>query len=128
MRLTAAFLFAGIAASGSAHASSFIFLDSNAMSPSSIFVGLSEPEATSIVALGSMPLDTGKVAAVDPQPTSRRMGPELMVIRGGEIGSASTEPSSIAPSAVAAAPAQQAAGNEAPLPATEPEAAQPEPR
>lgn len=126
MRLFAAFLVAGIAASGSAHSSSFVFLESSATSPSTVFVGLSEPVAGSFVVLGTMPVDTGKVAAVDARPTSRRMGPELMVIRGGEIGSASPEPSSIAPSAVAAAPARQAAGNEAPLPATELEEAQPE--
>ncbi|WP_378943952.1 hypothetical protein [Mesorhizobium sp. ANAO-SY3R2] len=125
MRLTAVLLAAGIATSGSAHASSFVFLDSDATSPSSIFVGLNEPVATSFIALGTLPLDTNNVAAVDPQPKSHRMGPDLMVIRGGEIGSASPEPSLVAPSAVAVAPTQQA-GNEAPMPATEPEEALPE--
>lgn len=120
MRLFAAFLVAGIAVSGSVHASSIVIVEGNAASPSSVSVDAPKSATRSIVAIGAASVDTGKVAAIDTKPasTNREMGPELMVIRGGEVGSASPEPAAIAPALADAAPAQQAAaGDQAPLPA-----------
>ncbi|PWK68194.1 hypothetical protein [Aminobacter sp. AP02] len=111
MRLFAAFLAAGISMSGAAHASSIIVVEGDATSPSSILVGAPK-SASSIIAIGVPSIDAGKVAAVDSSSKSKatKLGGELMVIRGGEVGSASPEPA-------AAAPAQQAAtGDQAPMP------------
>ncbi|GAA2852573.1 hypothetical protein EDC40_101698 [Aminobacter aminovorans] len=117
MRLSAAFLVAGIAMSGSAHASSIVIVEATAASPSSVNVEAPKSATRSIVAIGAPSLDAGKVAAIDTKPTSREMGPELMVIRSGEVGSASPETSAAAPAAAEAVPAQQAAtGDQAPLP------------
>jgi hypothetical protein len=121
MRLFAAFLVAGVAVSGSVHASSIIMVEASAASPSSVAVDAPKSAARSIVAIGAPAVDTGKVAAIDTRPTSinRKMGPELMVIRGGEVGSASPEPATIAPASPDVAPTQQAAAEgQAPLPAS----------
>ncbi|WP_395447727.1 hypothetical protein ACHMW7_22815 [Aminobacter sp. UC22_36] len=111
MRLFAAFLVAGVAVSGSVHASSIVIVEGSAASPSSVAVDAPKSAASSIVAIGAPSVDTGKVAAIDTRPTSinRKMGPELMVIRGGEVGSASPEPATIAPASPDVAPTQQAA-------------------
>lgn len=119
MRLFAAFLVVGVAVSGLAHASSIVIVEATAVSPSSVNVDAPKSATRSIVALGAPSVDTGKVAAIETKPasTNHEMGPELMVIRGGEVGSASPEPSAAAPVAAEAAPAQQAAaGDQAPLP------------
>ncbi|MDR7222446.1 hypothetical protein [Aminobacter aminovorans] len=119
MRLFAAFLVVGVAVSGSAHASSIVIVEATAASPSSVSVDAPTTATRSIVALGAPQVDASKVAAIDAKPASpdHGMGPELMVIRGGEVGSASPEPSAAAPVAAEAAPAQQAAtGDQAPLP------------
>ncbi|AMS43782.1 MULTISPECIES: hypothetical protein [Aminobacter] len=119
MRLCAAFLVAGIAASGTAHASSIVIVEASAASPSSVSVDAPKSASRSIVALGAAQVDAGKVAAIEAEPTStnHKMGPELMVIRGGEVGSASPDTSAGAPVAAEAVPAQQAAtGDQSPLP------------
>lgn len=119
MRLCAAFLVAGITVSGSAHASSIVIVEASVASPSSVSVGAPKSASRSIIALGAPRVDAGKVAAIDTKPTKagHRMGPELMVIRGGEVGSASLETSAATAVATEAAPAQQAAtGDQAPLP------------
>ncbi|MDH4985939.1 hypothetical protein QEZ47_10395 [Aminobacter anthyllidis] len=121
MRLFAAFLVAGIAVSGSVHASSIVIVEGTAGSPSSVSVDAPKSVTRSIIALGAPSVDTGKVAAIETKPasTNHEMGPELMVIRGGEVGSVSPEPAAIAPTPADAAPAQQAAaGDQAPLPVT----------
>lgn len=117
MRLFAAFLAAGISMSGSADASSIIVVEGDATSPSSVLVNAPGSAARSIVEIGVPSIDTGKVAAIDASPKSSgtKMGPELTVIRGGEVGSASPEPAAIAATSADAAPAQQAsAGDQAP--------------
>jgi hypothetical protein len=121
MRLFAAFLVAGIAVSGSAHASSIVIVEATAASPSSVSVDAPKSATRSIIALGAPMVDTSKVAAIETKPTStnHEMGPELMVIRGGEVGSVSPNPAAIAPAPADPAPAQQAAaGDQAPLPVT----------
>ncbi|MBE1202902.1 hypothetical protein [Aminobacter carboxidus] len=121
MRLLAAFLVAGITASASVHASSIVIVEGKAVSPSSVAVDAPKSATRSIVEIGAPSVDTGKVAAIETKPASinHKMGPELMVIRGGEVGSASPEPASIAPASPDAAPAPQtAAEGQTPLPAS----------
>lgn len=127
MRLFAALLTAGITVSGSAYASSIIIVEGGATSPSSILVDVPQSTPRSIVEIGVPSIDAGKVAAIDAAPKSSgtKMGAELMVIRGGEVGSASPEPAAIAPTSADAAPTQQAsAGDQAP--AVEPAAVEPQ--
>lgn len=123
MRLFAAFIVAGLSVSGTAHAeSSIIILHGSGQSPSSVSVGQANMPSRSIIELGTtMPsIDTGKVAAIDAssEGSGHAMGLELMVIRGGEIGSVSPEP--VAAASPDAATTQQAeAGEQVPMPATE---------
>lgn len=120
MCLSAAFLVAAaIAMSGTVHAASIVNVASDGSSPSSVSVGLPESASGSLVAIGMPGIDAGKVAAVDTEDASRELAPELMVIRGGEVGSASPEPLAVAVPTTSAAPAQQAAaGDQPPLPAS----------
>lgn len=117
MRLSAAFLVAAaIAMSGTVHAASIVNVTSDGSSPSSVSVGLPESASSSIVAIGMPGIDAGKVAAVEAKSSSPELAPELMVIRGGEVGSASPEPLAVA---APATPSQQTtAGDQPPLPAS----------
>ena len=109
MRLFAAFLAAGISMSGTAHASSIIVVEGDATSPSSVLVDA--PKSTrSIVEIGVPSIDTGKVAAIASKISASKLGAELMVIRGGDVGSASPDPATVAPAQ------QAAAGDQAPMP------------
>lgn len=112
MRLFAAFLAAGISMSGTAYGSSIIVVEGDGTSPSSVLVDAPKSAGRSIVDVGVPSIDTGKVAAIDASAkiSNAKAGGELMVIRGGDVGSASPEPAAMAPAQ------QAAAGDQAPLP------------
>ena len=120
MRLIVAFLVAGMAP---AHASSIVYLQDSKSSPSSTQVGAPKA-AVSLVELGTPTVDPGKVAAVKAEPN--RLGAQLMVIRGGEVGGASTPPQPArqvaSTSGTAAPPLPQAAEDSAAEPAARPKA------
>lgn len=120
MRLFAATLIAGLVANGTAQASSLVFLADSASSPSSVTVG-TPANARSVIALGSPMVDAAKVATIAAKSTSK-LGRDVLVIRSGEIGSASADPLPVAQPA-AAAPTQQADAEPVPAPANEPAAA-----
>lgn len=118
MRLFAAFLVAGMAAAGTAQASSLVFVPDSKTSPSLVEVGAPKV-AVSVVALGTSAIDTNNVAAIAATSTPR-MRQDVMVIRSGEIGDASADPAPVAqPAQASAAPAQQQAAADAqPVPAS----------
>ncbi|ODT56523.1 MAG: hypothetical protein ABS59_00680 [Methylobacterium sp. SCN 67-24] len=119
MRLLVAFLVTGVAAS-TAHASSIVYLQDSKTSPSSTQVGAPKT-AISLVELGTPAVDPGKVAAVTAEPN--RLGAQLMVIRGGEVGGASAPPQ---PARQVASTSGDARPSAQPLPqATEDSAAEP---
>ena len=117
MRLFAAFLVAGMAAAGTAQASSLIFLPDSKTGPSSVEVGAPKV-AVSVVALGAPSVDTSKVAAIAAT-SALKMRQDVTVIRSGEVGAASADPLPVAqPAQASMAPAQQAAADAQPVPAS----------
>ncbi|WP_269932102.1 hypothetical protein [Aminobacter sp. HY435] len=113
MRLVVAVVVAGIAGSGATHASSIVELGDSAASPSAIIAGAGQWDPTSIIELGAPAIDSGKVAAV-----GAKMGPEPMVMRGGEIGHAAADPVVATPPAPGSPATPEAAdtqGEQAPV-------------